>query len=126
MSYVLDASALIALALGERGAGVVAKFAQQSFISTVNVSEFLQRLQEKGVAEDLVMAQFSRFEITIAPFSLNHARQAAAFRVATKHLGLSLGDRGCLSLASDLGLPILTADGRMAEADVGIDIRMIR
>jgi PIN domain nuclease of toxin-antitoxin system len=126
MSYVFDASALIALALGELGSGVVAKFAQHALISTVNVSEFLQRLGDKGVPEEQAVYQIARFEIGIVPFDLEQAQRAAQLRPATRHLGLSLGDRACLSLALARGRHVLTADHRMAEADVGIDIRMIR
>jgi PIN domain nuclease of toxin-antitoxin system len=126
MSYVLDASALIALALGEPGSGVVAKFAQNALVSTVNVSEFLQRLRDKGIPEEQALHQLARFEIDIVPFGLDHAQLAAKLRPATKHLGLSLGDRACLSLALARDRHVLTADHRMAEADIGLDIRMIR
>lgn len=126
MSYVLDASALIALALGERGSGVVAKFAQHALISTVNISEFLQRLRDKGVPEVEALSQIARFEINIVPFDLAHAQMAATLRPATKHLGLSLGDRACLALALARDRHVLTADHRMAQAEVGLDIRMIR
>lgn len=126
MSYVLDASALIALALGEPGSGVVANFAQSALISTVNVSEFLQRLRDKSVPEEQALYQITRFEINIVPFDLEQAQLAAKLRPVTKHLGLSLGDRACLSLALARGRHVLTADHRMAEADVGIDVRMIR
>jgi PIN domain nuclease of toxin-antitoxin system len=126
MNYVLDASALIALALKERGAGIVATFAHQSLISTVNASEFLQRMADAGIADDEAANKMTEFEVTLVPFTADHARQAAAFRLATKKLGLSLGDRACLALAHDRRFPILTSDRRMAEADVGLDIRMIR
>lgn len=126
MSYVLDASALIALALGEPGSGVVARFAQHALISTVNLSEFLQRLRDKGVPEGQALYQIARFEIDIVPFDLEQAQLAATLRPMTKHLGLSLGDRACLSLALARGRHVLTADHRMAEADVGIDVRTIR
>lgn len=126
MSYVLDASALIALALGEPGSGVIARFAQYALISTVNVSEFLQRLRDYGIPEEQALYQFSRFEIDIVPFDLEQAQLAAKLRSTTKHLGLSLGDRACLSLAVARGRHVLTADQRMAQAEIEIDIRMIR
>ena len=47
-------------------------------------------------------------------------------RPLTAHLGLSLGDRACPAQGYFSEMPILTANRRMAEADVGLDIRMIR
>lgn len=47
-------------------------------------------------------------------------------KVLTKALGLSFGDRACLTLGRSLSLPILTSDHRMAKAEVGLDIRLVR
>ena len=126
MSCVLDASAFLALALDERGSGVVAALAKGSAMSAVNISEFLQRMSDENVAPDQAAKELARFEIDIVPFEFSHAVQAAAYRPLTRHLGLSLGDRACLALAYARRSTILTADRRMAEADVGLDIRMIR
>ena len=52
--------------------------------------------------------------------------RAGALRLATRHLGLSLGDRACLALAEREQLPILTGDGAWALLDIGLDIRLIR
>jgi PIN domain nuclease of toxin-antitoxin system len=46
----------------------------------------------------------------IADFDRDVAVRAAALRAATKHLGLSLGDRACLATAQLRDLPVLTAD----------------
>ncbi|WP_066658831.1 type II toxin-antitoxin system VapC family toxin [Sphingomonas sp. CCH9-E2] len=126
MSCVLDASAIIALALGERGGGVVAALAKGALMSAVNMSEFLQRMADRNVPHDDAAEQLARFEIDIVAFQHHHAIQAAAYRPLTRHLGLSLGDRACLALARERQSTILTADRRMAEANVGLDIRMIR
>lgn len=62
----------------------------------------------------------------IVPFREEHAFEAARLRPLTKHLGLSLGDRACLSHGRYSGLSILTADTDMAKAEFGLDVRMIR
>lgn len=123
---ILDASALIALTLDERGAGIVAAAARNALMSAVNVSEFLQRMADHGVPYQASQQELRRLEIVVVPFDIGHATQAAIFRPATKKNGLSLGDRACLALAFERQLPILTADRRMAEADLDLDIRLIR
>ena len=54
------------------------------------------------------------------------AERAAGLRVAARVTGLSLADRCCVSLASELGVPALTADGAWASLDLGVDVRVIR
>ena len=49
-------------------------------------------------------------------------------RPATRAVGLSLGDRACLALAAELGVPALTADrgwAGVAEA-AGVAVQVIR
>lgn len=123
---ILDTSALIALALDERGAGIVAAVARNALMSAVNVSEFLQRMADHRVPYQTSQQELRRLEILVIPFDIDQAMQAAIFRTATRKNGLSLGDRACLALAFERRLPILTADRRIAEADVDLDIRLIR
>lgn len=40
--------------------------------------------------------------------------------------GLSLGDRACLALAAELGIPALTADQTWAGLDIGVKVELIR
>jgi PIN domain nuclease of toxin-antitoxin system len=54
------------------------------------------------------------------------AYRAGLLRPATKAAGLSFGDRGCLALAQQLGVPALTADRGWARLSIGIPIRVIR
>ena len=56
------------------------------------------------------------------------AQNSARMRISTRAFGLSLGDRACLALASELNAAALTADrdwAKVAEA-VGVDIYVIR
>lgn len=57
-----------------------------------------------------------------------HAWQTASLRPLTLRLGLSLGDRVCITAAMFENLPILTSELRLAAAKdvLGLDIRMIR
>lgn len=126
MSVVLDASALLAVLLGETGADFVVNMLRGSQLSTVNLSESLGRAVDRGHAALDVEAIVRSYEIVVVPFSSLQARQAAELRPASKHLGLSLGDRACLALALERGLPILTGDRRLASFMTAVEIRMIR
>ncbi len=125
MTAVLDASALLALINREKGTGAVLPVLEAARMSTVNIAEVLSKLSDIGmppaVAEDLI----SRLGLTVEPFELSHAERAARLRPTTRHLGLSLGDRACLALAQERGLPAYSADQSWSDlADV--TVRIIR
>ncbi len=123
---VLDSSAVLALLLEERGAERVAAAMRQSEMSIVNMSEVVTKIAEAGGDPDETFGIVVSYGVRVQAFREAHAIEVARLRPLTKHLGLSLGDRACLALGKSSGLPILTADGGMARADVGLDIRMIR
>lgn len=128
MSFVLDASAVLAVILDEDGAAMVLNHAADAHLSTVNASESMAKLMEYGLTPEQSRRQIDRLELNIHPFDIELAASTATLRSSTKQFGLSLGDRACLALSQRTGLPILTSDRRMAESKdvVGIDIRMIR
>ncbi len=128
MTVVVDASAVMALMLGETGADVVMQVIRGSRMSAVNVSECCSRGAERGASPDAVLAILKTYEIVIVPFDLPLALEAARLREPTRSQGASLGDRACLSLAQSLGLPLYTSDRRLADIDpgLGIDVRLIR
>lgn len=123
---ILDASAVLALLLREAGHEAVALHAQGAMLLSVNLSEVLSRIADKGGDPVAAHALLARLELTIIDFDEALAVKAAALRTPTKAIGASLGDRACLALAQQLSLPVLTADRRWAELDLGIDIRLIR
>lgn len=123
---VLDASALLALLLQEKGADRVLAVIQDSHISSVNFCETMTRAIERGFSGAVVEAQIHRSEVTIIPFDARQAVVAADLRQATRHLGLSLGDRACLALAKTLGASVMTADRAWASIDVGVGVTVIR
>ena len=126
--FVLDASAVLAVLFGEPGAEMVYDAMNASHISVINLSEVFATLLEGGMtfedAEELV----NPLPFRVRTYREGHAWQTAKLRPLTRHLGLSLGDRACLTCALFARLPILTSDKRMAEANglLDLDIRMIR
>jgi ribonuclease VapC len=123
---VLDASALLAVVLAERGAESVAETLDEALISSVNLSETAAVLVDAGIPLARVRARLSRHALTTVPFDEEDALVAAELRTLTCAAGLSLGDRACLALAQRRKLPALTADRAWAELDLGIEVRLIR
>jgi PIN domain nuclease of toxin-antitoxin system len=107
---VLDASALLAFLFQEEGSPVVAAALEGSCMSAVNLSEVLGLFARDGKDTRIVAHWLRQLPVEIIPFSRDEAVEAAALRAQTDRHGLSLGDRACLSLALNRGLPVLTAD----------------
>ncbi len=128
MTVVVDASAVMALMLGETGGDVVMQVIRGSRMSAVNVSECCSRGVERGARPDDVLAILKTYEIEIVAFDLSFALEAARLRESTRKQGASLGDRACLSLALAMRLPVYTSDRRLADVDpaLDIDVHLIR
>jgi PIN domain nuclease of toxin-antitoxin system len=124
--FVLDSSAILALLLEEPGAEVVEPVIRTSQLSIVNLCEVMTKTVESGGDPERVEAIITSYGVRIRAFREAHALKTATLRPLTQHLGLSLGDRACLAQGYFSNLPILTSDRRLAQADVGLDIRMIR
>jgi PIN domain nuclease of toxin-antitoxin system len=124
-SNVLDASALLILLKQELGTEeVLAALAEGSAMSTVNISEVVAKLSESGMPVEEIRAALAPLEIKAIPFDLALAYRAGLLRAATRHLGLSLGDRACLATALALDQPALTADRSWQQLDIGAIVRV--
>jgi ribonuclease VapC len=123
---VLDASALLALLHVEPGAAVVERAVDGAAISTVNWSEVCQRSVARGIDTGGLRADVEGLGVEIEPFTAGDAEHAADMWPVTRQLGLSLGDRACLALASRLGRPALTADRSWIGLELDVEIQPIR
>jgi PIN domain nuclease of toxin-antitoxin system len=125
---VLDASALLAWMEDELGADVVLEVlgSGSAVMSAVNWAEVLAKLVDRGVAEDDQRRIRGSLDLEIRPFDEESAYASAFLRPATRRLGLSSGDRACLSLALLEGVPALTADRAWAKIDVDVEVKVIR
>lgn len=112
---VLDASAVLALLFGEIGADAVRPRVRGGLISTVNLAEVLAKLVDKGVPAEEAARAIDMLGMEAVPLSVEQAQLSAALRPITRAAGLSLGDRACLALARERGLPAVTAERRWPE-----------
>jgi len=126
LTCVLDASALLALFQAERGAEHVEPALDGALVSTVNWAEVIQKsvargLDVRGMREEL-LGTGVRFEA----FTEQHAETAGKLWIETRRVGLSLGDRACLSLALEKAVPVLTADRAWKKLRLDLAIVIIR
>lgn len=129
-SYVLDASALLAFLFDEAGADeVLACLERRPHMSAVNFAEVLTKLSDQGAPPASAMMRLRDSGVAdliqVTPFDGDQARTVADLRPATRHLGLSLGDRACLALALRRGATALTADRAWLAVD-GVQVETIR
>lgn len=126
MTHVVDASTLLAYLKEEPGGEVLLVKDCYFHLSIINLAEVFTKVAENGGEIEDVVAAVAQLPLRVRAFREAHAIEVARLRLPTKALGLSFGDRACLALGRLLALPVLTADRRMAEAEVGLDIRLIR
>ncbi len=126
----MDASALIAMVRGERGADVVEEYLEsaQCVISSVNLAEVGSKLIDLGLPQSELPRALKQFNVDIVDFGFELSLQTSQLRDGTKAHGLSLGDRACLALALQFGAPAVTADSAWQRLDdeLGVKILMIR
>ena len=126
-SYVLDASAVLALLHREPGSEVVQDAIGVSVISSVNWAEVLQKIAARGGREAYdVVGELQYVGLAVIPFTAEDAEMTAELWSLGRPSGLSLADRACLILAKRLGLPALTGDRRWATLELDTEVRLIR
>lgn len=125
-SFVLDASALLALLQREPGAELVRAMVANSVISSVNWHEVLYKTLSRDLDITGLRGGLEALGLRIESFTPEHAEIAAQLRSTVAPLGLSLGDRACLALAGALSLPAVTSDAVWGRLDLDVDVRLIR
>ena len=123
---VLDASAVLAVLLGEPGAEAVAPRLAHARVSAVNYSEVLARAARLCGSLEEAKRRVDRHGLTVVPFDAAQAVAVAALVPATREFGLSLADRACLSLGLISGLKVLTADRAWGDLDLSVTVEVIR
>lgn len=126
IAEVLDSSAVLAVVLNEPGANLVKTGAKGIAISAVNLAEVVSKLCDQLLSKEQIDSIVDGLALEVARFDESQAITAGHLRVATRHKGLSLGDRACLALAMREKATVITADRSWAGLDLGIEIKVIR
>ncbi len=92
-SWVLDASALLALLNCEPGSERVAAALPDAAISSVNLSEVVVKLVDEGGNQSEIRSYLDALGLVIFEFDTELAYQTGFLRPLTRTVGLSLGDR---------------------------------
>jgi len=92
-------------------------------MSAVNLAEVHSSVTDRGLD---ATATIARLGMQVVPFDERDAQVVGALRPRTRELGLSLADRACLALGLRLGRPVLATDKALADADVGVDVILVR
>lgn len=129
MSHVvLDASAVLALLKGERGASKVAGVIADASVCAINQAEIISHFVHLGARLDEVRAMLGTLPYAVIAADDALAWEAGNLRALTASAGLSLGDRFCLALAKRLDVPAHSADKAWKDiaGDAGAKVVIIR
>jgi ribonuclease VapC len=126
-SAVMDASAVLALVRDEAGADKVASHVGRAAISAVNLQEVIIELLLGGLDAATIREILDELRLDVHPHDVEAAYAAASLHTQTKEFGRGLGDRSCLALAMQLGVPALTADREWKKVKIkGLKVEHIR
>jgi PIN domain nuclease of toxin-antitoxin system len=126
-SVVLDASAVLALVRDEPGADKVGPHVGRAAISAVNLQEVVKELLLGGLEVVTIREMLDELRLDIRVHDVEAAYAAAGLHAQTREFGRGLGDRSCLALAMQLGVPALTADREWKKVKVkGLKVEQIR
>src|SRR5256885_16800109 len=103
MTTVFDTSAVIAVLRNEPGSEHLVDRFQGGAISAVNVAEIITHGVRSGIPAEEIRTDFESLKLTVHSFDMEAATATGALAVATRRVGVSLGDRACLALAVSLG-----------------------
>ncbi|AEJ02256.1 PilT protein domain protein [Nitrosomonas sp. Is79A3] len=126
MTAILDASALLAFLQNEPGSDQVEAALPEAVISSVNWAEVVQKSIAAGVNVDGLREDLEALGLRIVPFTAEEAEVAAQLWQQTRQVGLSLGDRACLSVGIRLNTVVLTADQIWTTLSLPIAVHSIR
>jgi len=110
----------------EPGADIVKDVLPESCISAVNLAEVVAKMDELGMAPPLIAEVLEPLQLETIAFDREQAFGSGLLRQATRGVGLSLGDRACLSLAIKLDAEALTTDQAWSKLNTPAKIRLIR
>src|SRR5215471_16429981 len=110
IATVLDASALLAVILGEPGGERVKGVLADCAMTAVNLGEVVGHFARLGAPEADIRLMLDPLPFVRVALDEELAFIAGLMLPATRPAGLSFGDRACLALATKLRVPAMTAD----------------
>ena len=125
-NIVLDASAVLALINNEKGSDIVLSALPSAIMCSVNLSEVVSKLTDRGLTETEIRSDLDSFGFRIIDFDRELAYRSGLLRDTTKAFGLSFGDRACLAVGQSLNCEILTSDKAWANLNFPVPITIIR
>ncbi len=123
---VLDSSAVLAHLFDEPGGERVQERLATSILSSVNLSEVVAKLVERGAEPGDAQAAVYELGCQILPVDAELGLRAGLMHRQTRSNGLSLGDRICLALGIREGLPVITADRAWATLGLPVIVELLR
>ena len=124
---VFDASAMLALIQGERGADKLTdEILDRAVASAVNLAEVQSKLVKASNDPNRAWAAALSAISDVEPNTSEQAKIAGSLITTTEKFGLSLGDRSCLALAIALKAPVYTTEQSWRNLKVGVPIYVIR
>ena len=123
-TFVLDASAVLALLQGETGADQVEPLLDGALMSCVNLSEVLQKAEQHDVDTEGLEFDLQALGVDFRGFDVPDARATADGWAPTT--GLSLGDRACLALAATVDGTAVTSQRGWIAAAPDVSVAAIR
>jgi PIN domain nuclease of toxin-antitoxin system len=126
-AVALDASALLAMLLGEPGGDKVKAVLHGALLGAVNLAEIVSHYAKLGAARSDIEVMLRPLPVRVMPVDAALSYEAGMLRLLTLPGGLSLGDRFCLALAKREGIPALTAERRWPAiaAAANVTVQMI-
>lgn len=128
---VMDASAIVAWLLNERGAATIGRLLQYAVLPAPNVTESIRTARMRGHAmtSDQLYARLEASCAVVEPFIDADATRAAdllLFADRQAPARLSLGDALCIAVAERLRLPLVGDDGLWAQLPLEVDFHQFR
>jgi PIN domain nuclease of toxin-antitoxin system len=124
---VLDASAILAIISAEPGHEKLSpEILSNAVSSTVNLAEVQGKLVSRGWTTEEAWEDATSPVREAVPFGEEHAKVAGSLITDTQHLGLSLGDRACLTLGIALKAPVYTADRTWKKLRLSVRVHVLR
>jgi ribonuclease VapC len=111
----------------EPGSDKIAAISHRSTISSVNLTESIHKVVQKGSARRIVEQLFRELRLNVVEWSEDLSYSSAEFAMFGRSHGLSLGDRACLTLARNLHATAVTSDRAWRQVPgLGVALQIFR